>query len=418
MTYIFLGLLIFCAHLFNAWFSRRRIPDVLLLMIIGILVGPVSGWVTPDKLADVGPVLASLTLLFILFDSGIDMKIAVIQKYWTGVVQVTLLSFVASMATTSVLAYFVVGLELLSSLMLGSMVAGTAAAIVIPLVRQMRVSDKTRVTLTLESAISGVLCIVIALAFMEGYKLGNVSFGPMLGRVLASILMALILGVVGGIVWSSLMDHIRKLQNSMFMTPAFVFVLYGITELLGFSGAIAALAFGLVLGNPDYFEMSFLKKMKLHNMTPLEEGEKSFFKEFVFILKTYFFVYIGICIPFTNITALMYGAIIAVSLFAIRFIIIAIVGRSNTAEDRLTVSMMIPKGLVSAVLASMPEQVNVAAGYTVIPAADMIKYITYSVIFCSIVICSLIVLITSRRLVKDADEVEWERGELIIDNND
>ena len=418
MTYIFLGLLIFCAHLFNAWFSRRRIPDVLLLMIIGILVGPVSGWVTPDKLADVGPVLASLTLLFILFDSGIDMKIAVIQKYWTGVVQVTLLSFVASMATTSVLAYFVVGLELLSSLMLGSMVAGTAAAIVIPLVRQMRVSDKTRVTLTLESAISGVLCIVIALAFMEGYKLGNVSFGPMLGRVLASILMALILGVVGGIVWSSLMDHIRKLQNSMFMTPAFVFVLYGITELLGFSGSIAALAFGLVLGNPDYFEMSFLKKMKLHDMTPLEEGEKSFFKEFVFILKTYFFVYIGICIPFTNITALMYGAIMAVSLFAIRFIIIAIVGRSNTAEDRLTVSMMIPKGLVSAVLASMPEQVNVAAGYTVIPAADMIKYITYSVIFCSIVICSLIVLITSRRLVKDADEVEWERGELIIDNND
>ena len=30
MTFIFLGLLIFCAHLFNAWFSRQRIPDVLL----------------------------------------------------------------------------------------------------------------------------------------------------------------------------------------------------------------------------------------------------------------------------------------------------------------------------------------------------------------------------------------------------
>ena len=50
MTYIFLGLLIFCAHLFNAWFSRRRIPDVLLLMVIGILVGPVSGWITPEQL--------------------------------------------------------------------------------------------------------------------------------------------------------------------------------------------------------------------------------------------------------------------------------------------------------------------------------------------------------------------------------
>ena len=406
MTFIFLGLLIFCAHLFNAWFSRQRIPDVLLLMIIGILVGPVTGWITPDSLEEIGPVLASLTLLFILFDSGIDMKIDLIRKYWSGVVQVTFLSFLLSMTAVSLLAYFLVKLQMQASMMLGAMVAGTAAAIVIPLVRQMRVSDKTRVTLTLESAISGVLCIVVSLAFIEGYKLGNVSVGSMLGRVLASVLMALVIGTVGGIVWSSFMDRIRKLQNSMFLTPAFVFVIYGIAESLGYSGAIATLSFGLVLGNPEYFEMSFRKKLKLRDMTPLEENEKSFFKEFVFILKTYFFVYIGICIPFSNPMALAYGAVIAASLFVVRFILIAVVGRKNTPEDRLTVSMMIPKGLVSAVLASMPEQANIAAGYTIIPGAEIIKHITYSVIFCSIIICSLLVLLTSRRLVKAQTELE------------
>ena len=406
MTYIFLGLLIFMAHLFNAWFSRQRIPDVLLLMMIGILVGPVASWVTPANLDEIGPVLASLTLLFILFDSGIDMKLDTIRNYWSGVVQVTFFSFVLSMTSVTLLAYFVVKLELQASMMLGSMVAGTAAAIVIPLVRQMRVSDKTRVTLTLESAISGVLCIVIALAFIEGYKLGNVSVGSMLGRVFASVLMALVIGTVGGIVWSSFMDRIRKLQNSMFLTPAFVFVIYGVAELLGYSGAIATLSFGLVLGNPEYFEMSFLKKLKLRDMTPLEENEKSFFKEFVFILKTYFFVYIGICIPFSNPMALAYGAIIAASLFVVRFLLIAAVGRKNSPDDRLTVSMMIPKGLVSAVLASMPEQVNITAGYTIIPGAEIIKHITYSVIFCSIIICSLLVLLTSRRLVKAQTELE------------
>lgn len=407
MTYIFLGLLIFCAHLFNAWFSRRRIPDVLLLMIIGILVGPVAGWVTPESLASVGPLLASLTLLFILFDSGIDIRIDTIRRYWSGVVQVTFISFVASMVATAVLGFYWIGLELQASLMLGAMVAGTAAAIVIPMVRQMRVSPKTRVTLTLESAISGVLCIVVALAFMEGYKLGNVSVGSMLGRVLASILMALLIGMVGGIVWSSFMDRIRKLQHSMFLTPAFLFVLFGIAEMLGYSGAIAALAFGLVLGNPDYFEISFLLRLRLRRMTPLEENEKSFFKEFVFILKTYFFVYIGISIPFDNVTALLYGGVIAAALFGVRFLLVALVGRNNTADDRLTVSMMIPKGLVSAVLASMPEQVNTLAGETIIPGATTIKYVTYAVIFCSICICSLLVLVTSRRLVKDQSEVAW-----------
>lgn len=407
MTYIFLGLLIFCAHLFNAWFSRRRIPDVLLLMAIGIVVGPVTGWITPDKLADVGPVLASLTVLFILFDSGIDMRLDTLRRYWTGVVQVTLYSFLVSMTAVTLLGYYVVHLELQPSMMLGAMIAGTGAAIVIPLVRQMRVSDKTRVVLTLESAVSGVLCIVVTLAFTEGFKMGNISVGSMLGRVLASILLALLIGMVGGIVWSSFMDRVRKLQNSMFLTPAFVFVIYGTTELLGYSGAIAALAFGLVLGNPGYFEMSFLRRLRLHRMTRLEEGEKSFFKEFVFILKTYFFVYIGICIPFNNITALIFGAIIAASLFAVRFLLIFLVGRRNSVEDRLTVSMMIPKGLVSAVLAAIPEQVNVAAGEILIPGATLIKYITYSVIFFSIVICSLLVLGTSYKLVKPQEELKW-----------
>ena len=177
---------------------------------------------------------------------------------------------------------------------------------------------------------------------------------------------------------------------------------------MGYSGAIAALAFGLVLGNPEYFEMSFLKKLRLRQMTPLEEDEKSFFKEFVFILKTYFFVYVGICIPFTNYTALMYGAIIAAALFVLRFVLVAVVGRKNTLEDRLTVSMLIPKGLVSAVLASIPEQVNLAAGRVVVPGATLVKHITYSVIFCSIIICSLLVLLTSKRLVKAQHEVQWE----------
>jgi NhaP-type Na+/H+ or K+/H+ antiporter len=400
MTYIFLGLLIFCAHLFNAWFSRRRIPDVLLLMGIGILVGPVAGLITPEQLSNVGPVLSSLTLLFILFDSGIDMRLDLVRHYWTGVVQVTLLSFVVSLAAAALVCYFVVGLGLQTSLMLGTMVAGTGAAIVIPLVNQMRVTEKARITLTLESAISGMMAIVITLAFIEGFKMGNVSVPSMVGRVLASVIVSLIIGLAGGIFWSSMMERIRKLENSMFLTPAFVFVMYGVTDLIGFSGAIASLTFGLVLGNPEYFQLSFVRKLKLGGMSPLMDNEKSFFKEFVFILKTYFFVYIGISIPFTNAWAFLYGAIIAAVLYLVRFLLIVIVGRENTPEERLSVSILIPKGLIAAVLASIPEQVNLAAGTTIIPHASLVKQITYAVIFCSIIFCSILVLLTSKRLIR------------------
>ena len=373
MTYIFLGLLIFCAHLFNAWFSRRRIPDVLLLVGIGILVGPVAGFITPEQLSSIGPVLSSLTLLFILFDSGIDMRLDLVRRYWSGVVQVTLLSYAVSLAAVTLVCYFVVGLQVQTAMMVGTMVAGTGASIVIPLVNQMRVTEKARITLTLESAISGVIATA-----EDG---------------------TLIIGLAGGIFWSSLMERIRKLENSMFLTPAFVFVMYGVTDLIGFSGAIASLTFGLVLGNPEYFHVSFLRKLKFGEMTPLMDNEKGFFKEFVFILKTYFFVYIGISIPFTNAWAFIYGAIIAAVLCVVRFVLIYIVGRENTVEERLSVSILIPKGLIAAVLASIPEQMNAAAGVNIIPHASFIKHIVYAVIFCSIIYCSILVLVFSKKLM-------------------
>lgn len=407
-TFIILGLLIFTAHLFSAIFSKRRIPDVLLLMLIGIVVGPVLHLISAEQLNSIGPTFSSLTLLLILFDSGVDLSIYAIRRYWRGVVHVTLLSFCLSMAAVTFFGHYVLHFGWQASALAGSIVAGTAAAIVIPLVRQMKASEKTRTVLTLESAISGVLCIVVTLAIIDGAKIGQISAAGIVGLVgivMSSFVMALLLGVVGGVLWAGLLDRVRKLQNSMFLTPAFVFVLYGIAEALGYSGAIAALSFGIVLGNAKYFDFPFLHKVKIHELQPLQRSEKGFFKEIVFILKTYFFVYVGICIPFTDMQALLYGLMIAAMLFVVRFALIYIVGRKNTRNDRLVVAMMIPKGLVAAVLASIPARVNEEMGYVLIPGAEMLQSVVYSVIFCSIIITSLLVFVTHKRLLKSGKQV-------------
>lgn len=400
--FIILGVLIFCAHLFSALFGKRKVPDVLFLVAIGIVLGPVLGWLKPEMLGSFGSLFASVTLVFILVDSGIDLRIDDLRRYWVGVVQVMFYSFVVTMTVAALVSHYVAGMEWMSSLLLGSMVAGTGASIVIPMIRQMRVSDKTRTVLTLESAMSAVLCIVVALAIIEGMKMGEVRFERIVGNVLASFLMASMLGVVGGMVWSGLLQRVRSQQNSMFLTPAFVFVIYGITEALGFSGAIAALAFGVVLGNASYFEFSFLRKIyrkRQPRMESLQNNEKAFFKEMVFILKTFFFIYIGISIPFTDGVALLYGLYVVLAIYVARFILIAIVGRKNTKIDRYIVSIMIPKGLASAVLASMPRQINIETGNVVVPQAERIECMVYAIIFFSIVVCSLLVLLSRRKII-------------------
>ena len=41
LSLVVLGTLVFAAHVFSELFSRKRVPDLLLLLIIGIIIGPV-----------------------------------------------------------------------------------------------------------------------------------------------------------------------------------------------------------------------------------------------------------------------------------------------------------------------------------------------------------------------------------------
>ena len=109
-TFIFLGILIFSAHVFSAIFSRKKIPDVLLLMLIGIVIGPLFGFVSASDFGKVGSVFASLTLVFILFESGTDTSIQNLRDSWKNLVRVAIPSFFLSVGLVGILGYTVFGL--------------------------------------------------------------------------------------------------------------------------------------------------------------------------------------------------------------------------------------------------------------------------------------------------------------------
>ena len=73
---IFLGLLIIAAHLFNFLFQFIKLPTALLLILIGIIIGPVLGIVNTGYFGKVGPVFTTLTLVVILFNSGVNLKLS------------------------------------------------------------------------------------------------------------------------------------------------------------------------------------------------------------------------------------------------------------------------------------------------------------------------------------------------------
>ena len=81
-------------------------------MLIGIVIGPLFSWVTPADFGVVGSVFASLTLVFILFESGTDTSIQNLRDSWKNLVQVAIPSFFLSVVLVGILGYTLFDLEL------------------------------------------------------------------------------------------------------------------------------------------------------------------------------------------------------------------------------------------------------------------------------------------------------------------
>lgn len=385
-----MGLLIFAAHLFTEIFSRKRIPDVLLLMGIGLLIGPLTGWVKPESLGSVASVFTTITLVIILFESGTQLNFNTLVNSIKGTMKLTTINFFVTMVMVALIAILIEKFDILTGLMLGAILGGTSSAVVIPMVSQLRISEKGGTILILESAFSDVLCIVFAWAFLKAAQSGSMNVGTVIGSILSSFILSALIGFAASILWSYVLERVRHVKNSILTTPAFVFIIYGLNQWFGFSGAIAALAFGIGMANINYAYHNgpLFRKLFKAPPTELNDTERQLFSEVVFLLKTFFFVYIGVSIRLDHFWPIMVGLLITVVLFALRIPIVRVsVHREKEGfplEDKVFMSGIVPKGLAAAVLATIPFQQGM-------PGGELIQNIVFAVILFSITFTSILV---------------------------
>jgi potassium/hydrogen antiporter len=398
---IALGALIFFSHLFNELFDRTKIPNVLLLLLIGIIIGPISGIITKDFFGDLGRIFTTITLIIILFESGASLQLGVIKKTLAPSLMLTILNFIITVTITVLLATTLTELNIVEASFVGAIIGGTSSAVVIPMVRQLKLSEKGSSLMILESALSDVLCLVVGLALLDGIAEGIVSVSRIFSAMWKDFLFALLIGMGSGLIWSFFIKRIRSLKNSMFTTLAFAFVLYGIVESLGFNGGIAVLAFGIIMGNADVINSrSILRKLEIQPVAGFNDNEKSFFSEIVFIMQTYFFVYVGISLQFGSAGIYAVGLALILLIMASRpFIIKLFTKKDFSAPEVAIMSVMTPKGLVPAILASLPLQLGFEAG-------PVIMDLGYSVVLFSIILCSLLVIFISLKNSKNGNSVE------------
>ena len=120
-------------------FRKIGVPDVLLLLILGFVLGPtVLGYVQPESIAIFAPVFTTFTLLFLLFDGAFNINLTSLVREFSQSFILTLFNFVVSSLIVSIVM-LVSGFSILISLLTGFLLGGVSSAFVIPVLKQMNI---------------------------------------------------------------------------------------------------------------------------------------------------------------------------------------------------------------------------------------------------------------------------------------
>ena len=399
---IFTGSLIFFSLIFNALFEKTRIPNVLFLLFVGLLIGPVFHLASPEDLGRLGKIFTTITLIVILYESGTRLNFDGIGKAIGPASLLTVFNFLVPVAVGMAVGYYGLGLDLLPSAFMGACVGSISTPIILPMLKQLKLGKKAESVVFLECALSDIVCLIGALALLDAMDSGSFSIADTIKHMAISLLFATSIGLATGYFWTSIRRYvITKLKNSMFTSFALAFIIYGFCELLDINGGMAVLSFGFMLGNIDEFSNILEKRdpeknfIKRKNPMLLMEDEKNFYSEIAFIFKTFFFVYIGMSIKLSESDHIIMGILFICLMFIVRIPSIALFCRQGySSRDRRIMSILNPKGLVSAVLASMPLQLAVTEQQ--IHEGEIIQNIGYASVMFSIIIFSLLMFLVEK----------------------
>ena len=341
----------------EAFFKKTGIPDIAFLMVLGIIIGPILGIIKPEAVIEIVPYFAAIALIIIMFDGGYNLHIGNVLKTAHFAIILVILGFAVSVGIVTGLAHYGLGWAWLDSVLLATIVGGSSSIIVFGLVRKIRISDEAKSMLSFESALTDILCTIIAFVLFEAVMTGTFDM-EILGQTIGkAVLVGLILGFGVGIPWMFFISKLKSAQHSYMLTLGVLFLLFFLATTFGESGALTALVFGLMLGNKQYF----LRKLKIK--MPENTIDNSLHRQVTFIVRAFFFVFVGLLASFGQIEFVIFGIIAAVAIYVGRIAIThtALV-RGFSKLDKKVTSVMIPRGLAAAVLATIPLTMGLQNG--------------------------------------------------------
>ncbi len=292
--------------------QKLKIPDVVVFLILGTLLGPGASGVIDIK-AD--SALNQLVLIFgscyILFDGGASLRLKVLKEVWITIVILAVVGVLITAAITGIAAYYLLGVPFIVALLLASAIASTDPATLVPVFRQVRIKDRVAQTVMSESAFNdatGAILTFAVLAIAMGE--GEFSVSASLLGLFKQASIGLVAGVVLGYLAALLIAHEKfgfLREYAPVVSLMAVIGAYLGADGLQASGFMAVFVFGIMIGNKDAFGFA------------MKEGEQDKLNDFVLttalIMRMFIFILLGTQVDFALMNKYLFGGVAVVAVF-------------------------------------------------------------------------------------------------------
>ncbi|MBU0498481.1 MAG: cation:proton antiporter [Gammaproteobacteria bacterium] len=359
-----------------AW--RLRLPAILFLLSLGLLLGPVSGWLKPDLLfGDLLFPMVSLSVALILFEGGLTLKFSDIRELQLVVRRMIGIGSLISGLVSGLAAWFFTGLDWRLCTIFGALMVVTGPTVVVPMLRAVRPTQAVARILKWEGIVIDPLgALLTLLAFELILAMGSDShshgFLQVVGNFLGSVAVGMGLGAMAGqMLGEALRRHWLPEYLHNAITFNLVLALFVIANLLAEEAGVLAVT---VMG------------IWLANMRAVSVNEILNFKESLSVLLVSgLFIILAARIDPNAFARIGLGGLLvfAVMQFLARPLKVAFAARGSTLTlgERVMIAWIGPRGIVAAAIAAL---ISLRLDEIGVPGAELLVPLVFSIIIATV----------------------------------
>lgn len=369
-----IGSLLLAGVLLSKLSSYIGVPTLIVFLLLGLFFNGNTLFTPSVDSYTYIQYISIFALIIIMFSGGLDTNTKKMKPIASrGAVLATVGVLITAIAT-GLLIHYLLGIDIVLSLLMGSIISSTDAAAVFSIFRSGKIKLKKNLaeTLELESGANDPMAYVLTISFIELLTHPTTSIEGIIFLFLKSLILGAVFGVISGKLSVKLFENVNLDVKGLYpvLLVALAVLTFSISEIVGANGFLAVYIAGIMIGNAK-----MIKDAKLSN-----ETSTTFFEGLAWLMQVIMFLVLGLFIfPNQLLETAGISIVIAIALMFISrpiAVFTSLIPFKVSLKEKVFLSWTGIKGAVPIVFATYPLVAGIPEAYTIFNVVFFITIIS------------------------------------------